>query len=183
VSYDSIETVLLDLAITKIETSSTTFTINSPIGIYVDGIATGASIIGNVNINSIEVSVYYNDANYLLTSPIAPVITTLNELKSKTVSYVVTDPSSSISKQFSGVKYIGNLNIANLTLPTRNGYVYKIKLKFKLTSSRTGTYSSFNTRVYMNVSTSTTDSLVNCTFSSPDSTSLSPRVPYYISDV
>jgi|694.fasta_scaffold21400_8 hypothetical protein len=183
VSYDSIETVLLDLAITKIETSSTTFTINSPIGIYVDGIASGASIIGNVNINSIEVSVYYNDANYLLTSPIAPVITTLNELKSKTVSYVVTDPSSSISKQFSGVKYIGNLNIANLTLPTRNGYVYKIKLKFKLTSSRTGTYSSFNTRVYMNVSTSTTDSLVNCTFSSPDSTSLSPRVPYYISDV
>jgi hypothetical protein len=183
VSYDSIETVLLDLAITKIETSSTTFTINSPIGIYVDGIASGASIIGNVNINSIEVSVYYNDANYLLTSPIAPVITTLNELKSKTVSYVVTDPSSSISKQFSGVKYIGNLNIANLTLPTRNGYVYKIKLKFKLTSSRTGTYSSFNTRVYMNVSTSDTDSLVNCTFSSPDSTSLSPRVPYYISDV
>jgi hypothetical protein len=181
ISYDSMETVLLDLAINKIETSTVTFSINSPIGIYVDGIATGASIIGNININSIEVSVYYNDANYLLTSPIAPVITTLNEFKSKTVSYVVTDPSSSISKQFSGVKYIGNLNITNLTLPTSNGYVYKIKVKFKLTSSKTGTYSSFNTRVYMNVSTSATDSLVNCTFSSP--TSVSPRVPYYISDV
>jgi hypothetical protein len=181
ISYDSMETVLLDLAINKIETSTVTFSINSPIGIYVDGNATGASIVGNVNINSIEVSAYYNDANYLLTSPIAPIITTSDELKSKTVSYVVTSPSPSISKQFSGVKYIGNLNITNLTLPTSNGYVYKIKVKFKLTSSKTGTYSSFNTRVYMNVSTSATDSLVNCTFSSP--TSVSPRVPYYISDV
>lgn len=181
ISYDSIETVLLDLAINKIDTSTVTFSINSPVGIYVDGNATGASIVGNVNINSIEVSVYYNDANYLLTSPIAPIITTSDELKSKTVSYVVTNPSPSISKQFSGVKYIGNLNITNLTLPTMNGYVYKIKLKFKMTSSRTGTYSSFNTQVYMNVSTSATDSLVNCTFSSP--TSVSPRVPYYISDV
>ena len=36
VSYDSIETVLLDLAINKIEMPSTTFSINSPIGIYVD---------------------------------------------------------------------------------------------------------------------------------------------------
>jgi hypothetical protein len=181
ISYDSTETILLDLAINKIETSSTTFSINSPIGIYVDGNATGASIVGNVNINSIEVSAYYNDANYLLTSPITPIITTSDELKSKTVSYVVTSPSPSISKQFSGVKYIGNLNITNLTLPTSNGYIYKIKVKFKLTSSKTGTYSSFNTRVYMNVSTSTTNSLVNCTFSSP--TSVSPRVPYYISDV
>lgn len=183
VSYDSIETVLLDLAINKIEMPSTTFSINSPIGIYVDGTATGASIIGDISLNSIEVSVYYNDLNYLLTSPIAPIITTLNELKSKTVRYSVTSPSPSIAKQFSGVKYIGNLNITNLTLPTMNGYIYKIKVKFKLTSSKTGSYSSFNTRVYMNVSTTATDSLVNCTFSSPDPTSVSPRIPYYISDV
>ena len=181
ISYDSIETVLLDLAINKVDTSTATFSINSPIGIYVDGAATGASIVGDISLNSIEVSVYYNDLNYLLTSTIAPVITTLTELKSKTVRYSVTSPSPSISKQFSGVKYIGNLNITNLTLPTMNGYVYKIKVKFKLTSSKTGTYSSFNTRVYMNVSTSATDSLVNCTFSTP--TSVSPRVPYYISSV
>ena len=181
ISYDSIETVLLDLAINKIETSTATFSINSPIGIYVDGAATGASIVGDISLNSIEVSVYYNDVNYLLTSPIVPVITTLTELKSKTVRYSVTSPSPSISKQFSGVKYIGNLNITNLTLPTMNGYVYKIKVKFKLTSSKTGTYSSFNTRVYMNVSTSNTDSLVNCSLSTL--TSVSPRVPYYISSV
>ncbi len=181
ISYDSIETVLLDLAINKIETLTTTFSINTPIGIYVDGNATGASIVGDISLNSVEVSVYYNDANYLLTSQILPNITTLNELKSKTVSYAVTNPSPSISKQFSGVKYIGNLNITNLTLPTMNGYVYKVKVKFKLTSYKTGTYSSFNTRVYMNVTTTATNSLVNCTFSSP--TSVSPRVPYYISDV
>jgi hypothetical protein len=181
ISYDSIETVLLDLAINKVDTSIATFSINSPIGIYVDGAATGASIVGDISLNSIEVSVYYNDVNYLLTSTIAPIITTLTELKSKTVRYSVTSPSPSISKQFSGVKYIGNLNITNLSLPTMNGYVYKIKVKFKLTSSKIGTYSSFNTRVYMNVSTSATDSLVNCTFSTP--TSVSPREPYYISSV
>lgn len=183
VSYDSIETVLLDLAINKIETSTVTFSINSPIGIYVDGTATGTSIVGDISLNSVEVSVYYNDLNYLLTSPIAPTIATLTDLKSKTVRYSVTSPSASVAKQFSGVKYIGNLNITNLTLPTMNGYVYKVKVKFKLTSSKTGTYSSFNTRVYMNVSTTATNSLVNCTFSTPDPTSVSPRIPYYISGV
>jgi hypothetical protein len=182
VSYDSTETVLLDLAINKIETSSTTFSINSPIGIYVDGTAASA-IVGDVNLNSIEVSVYYNDVNYLLTSPIAPVINTLTDLKSKTARFTVTNTSPPISKKFSGVIYIGNLNITNLTLPTMNGYVYKIKVKFKLTSSNTGTYSSFNTGVYMNVSTTATNSPVNCTFSSPDPTSVSPREPFSISGV
>ena len=180
VSYDSIETVLLDLAINKIETSSVTFSINSPIGIYVDGTAASA-IVGTVSLNSIEVSVYYNDTNYLLTSLIAPVINTLTDLKSKTASFTVSNTSPPISKKFSGVIYIGNLNITNLTLPTMNGYVYKIKVKFKLTSSNTGTYSSFNTGVYMNVSTTATNSPVNCTFSAL--TSVSSRIPYYISGV
>ncbi len=178
ISYDSIETVLLDLAITNVETPTTTFYINSPIGIYVDGNATGTSITGDISLNAIEVSVYYNDINYLLTSPITPIITTLNELKSKTVQYVVTSPSPSIPKQFSGVKYIGNLSITNLTLPTMIGYVYKIKIKFKLTSSKTGTYNSFNTQVYMNISTNTS---ANCTFTSP--TSVSTKTPYSISSI
>jgi hypothetical protein len=172
VSYDSIETVLLDLAITNTDVPRTTFSINSPIGIYVDGKATGADISGNISLNSVEVSVYYGENK--LSTLIAPNLPTLDELKGKIVHYVVSTPNVN----FSGVKYIGNLSITNLTLPTMNGYVYKIKLKFKLTSTKTGTYSSFNTRVYMNVSTTTT---ANCTFTTP--TTVSTRTPYSISSV
>ena len=175
VSYDSIETVLLDLAITNVDTQRTTFSINTPIGIYVDGNATGADISGNISLNSVEVSVYYGENK--LSTLIAPNLPTLDELKGTIVHYVVSTPNVN----FSGVKHIGNLSITDLTLPTMNGYVYKIKLKFKLTSSKTGTYSSFNTRVYMNVSTITTGALTNCTFTTP--TTVSTRIPYSISSV
>ena len=175
VSYDSIETVLLDLAITNVDTQRTTFSINTPIGIYVDGNATGADISGNISLNSVEVSVYYGENK--LSTLIAPNLPTLDELKGTIVHYVVSTPNVN----FSGVKHIGNLSITDLTLPTLNGYVYKIKLKFKLTSSKTGTYSSFNTRVYMNVSTITTGALTNCTFTTP--TTVSTRIPYSISSV
>lgn len=170
VSYDSIETVILDLAITNIESPRTTFSINSPIGIYVDGLATGADISGNINIDSVGITVYYGDK--LLTTLIAPTLPTLAELKGQTVRYRVSTPNTA----FNGVKYIGNLIINNLTLPTMNGYVYRIKLKFKLSSSKRGTYSRFNTGVYMNV---TTESNVNCIFTAP--TVVSTRMPYSIS--
>jgi hypothetical protein len=170
IAYDSIETVLVDLAITNIDTSSTTFSINSPIGIYVDGFTNTIGAYGDIYLNSTAVSVYYGDADYLLTSSIVPVISNFND---KTVHYTVTSPG-----QFSGVKYIGNLSITNLTLPTINGYVYKIKVKFDLTSSKFGTYSSFNTRVHMNVSA---ESNVNCAFTSP--TNVSPRLPFSISSL
>ena len=170
VFYDSIENVLLDLAITNIESPRTTFSINSPIGIYVDGLATGADISGNINIDSVEVTVYYGEK--VLSTLIAPTLPTLAELKGQTVRYRVSTPNTA----FSGVKYIGNLVINNLTLPTMNGYVYRIKLKFNLKSSRTGTYSRFNTRVYMNVTTTPTS---NCTFTAP--TVVSTRMPYSIS--
>lgn len=173
IAYDSIETVLVDLAITNIDTSRTTFSINSPIGIYVDGNTITSGVSGNISLDNIDVSVYYGDDNYILTSEYIPVITTIDELKSNIVHYNATS-----SGQFSGVKYIGNLSIANLTLPTMNGYVYKIKVKFKLTVSKTGSYSSFNTRVYMNLSTT---SQVNCSFTSP--TNVSPRLPFSISSL
>ena len=175
VSYDSIETVLLDLAITNVDTQRTTFSINTPIGIYVDGKATGADISGNISLNSVEVSVYYGENK--LSTLIAPNLPTLDELKGNIVHYVVSTPNVN----FSGVKYIGNLSITDLTLPTMNGYVYKIKLKFNLTTTKTGSYSSFNARVYMNVSTITTDALTNCTFTTP--TNVSTRIPYSISSV
>ena len=112
---------------------------------------------------------YYNDSNYLVTSVAQPTIVTLDELKSKTVHYIRTTAST-----FSGIKYIGNLSITNLVLPTMYGYVYKIKVKFNLTTNATG----INKRVYMNFTTGT---LVNCTFTTP--ASVSPQLPYSLSGV
>ena len=168
-AYKDMDTVLLNLAITNIDASQTTFSIDSPIGIYVDGNASGS---GTVTLDGIDVSVYYNDR--LFTAPIGPVITTLAELQSKVVQYTIT---GSGTKQFSGVKYIGNLRIVNLTLPTVNGYVYQIRVKFALSPTPLGT----NTRVYMNVTPETTNALVNCIFTSP--TDVSSRLPYSISSV
>ena len=168
IAYDSIETTLVDLAISNVTSQTTTFSINSPIGIYVDG-TSASSASGDISLNDITVSVYYNDSNYLVTSVAQPTIVTLDELKSKTVHYIRTTAST-----FSGIKYIGNLSITNLILPTMYGYVYKIKVKFNLTTNATG----INKRVYMNFTTGT---LVNCTFTTP--ASVSPQLPYSLSGV
>jgi len=168
IAYDSIETTLVDLAISKIDSPTTIFSINSPIGIYIDG-TTSSSSSGNISLSNITVSVYYNDSNYLLTSIEQPTIVTLNELKNQAVSYTA-NPSST----FSGIKYIGNLNITNLVLPTMYGYVYKIKVKFRINTNATG----INTRVYMNF---TTGNNVNCAFTAP--TAVSPQIPYSISGI
>ena len=176
ISYNSIETILVDIAITNIDTSSATFSINSPIGIYVDGSAIG-DISGNVTIDRIDVSVFYNDVDYLLTSPVKP--TTNFDVLNKTVTYNVTNPNTDSSIDFSGVKYIGNLNITNLTLPTMNGHVYNIKVKFKLNvTPQVGQPNILNTKVYMNVST---NSQINCSFTSP--TSVPPQEPFSISSI
>ena len=165
IAYDSIETTLVDLAISNVTSQTTTFSINSPIGIYVDG-TSASSVSGDISISSVTVSVYYNDSNYLLTSVVQPTISTLTD---KTVHYIRTTSST-----FSGIKYIGNLSITNLVLPTMYGYVYKIKIKFNLTTNATG----INKRVYMNFTTGTP---VNCTFTNP--TSVSPQLPYSLSGV
>ena len=166
VSYDSIETVLLDLAINKIETSSTTFSINSPIGIYVDGTSASSSP-GDISISSVTISVYYNDTNYLLTSVAQPTVTATTNLKTARFTRTASSP-------FSGVIYVGNLSITDLVLPTMYGYVYKIKVKFNMTTTANG----INKRVYMNVTSGTTS---NCSLVT--TSGVSPQIPYSLSGV
>ena len=168
VAYDSVETTLVDLAIGNITSQTTTFSINSPIGIYVDGTSTSsASGSINININSVTVAVYYNDKNYLLETSVAqPTITSITD--PITANYARTAASP-----FSGIIYVGNLDIKNLKLPTMYGYVYKIKVKFNMTSIATG----INRRVYMNVTSGTT---TNCILTT---SGVSPQKPYSLSGV
>ena len=166
IAYDSIETTLVDLAIGNITSQTTTFSINSPIGIYVDGTSV-SSASGDISLNDITVAVYYNDTNYLLTSVIQPTITATTDIKTARFTRIASSP-------FSGVIYVGNLSITNLVLPTMYGYVYKIKVTFNMTTNATG----INKRVYMNFTTGTT---LNCTLVA--TSSVSPQIPYSISGV
>lgn len=166
VAYDSIETTLVDLAISNITSQTTTFSINSPIGIYVDGTSASSSP-GDINISDITVSVYYNDTNYLLTSVAQPTVTATTNLKTARFTRTASSP-------FSGVIYVGNLSITNLVLPTMYGYVYKIKVKFNMTTTANG----INKRVYMNVTSGTTS---NCSLVT--TSSVSPQLPYSFSGV
>jgi hypothetical protein len=166
IAYDSIETTLVDIAIGNISSQTTTFSINSPIGIYVDGTSASSSP-GDISISSVTIAVYYNDTNYLLTSVAQPTITATTDLKTARFTRIASSP-------FSGVIYVGNLGITNLTLPTMYGYVYKIKVKFNMTSGATG----INKRVYMNVTNGTTTNCTLVTTSNP-----SPQIPYSLSGV
>ena len=165
VAYDSTETTLVDLAISNITSQTTTFSIYSPIGIYVDGTST-SSASGNISINSVTVAVYYNDKNYLLETSVAQPTIYINDLQTATFTRVAASP-------FSGIIYVGNLGITNLKLPTMYGYVYKIKVKFNMTTTATG----INKRVYMNVTSGTT---TNCTLTT---SGVSTQQPYSLSGV
>jgi hypothetical protein len=66
----------------------------------------------------------------------------------------------------SGVKYVGNLTISNLTLPTQAGYVYEFRMSAipELLSQITGIYGNRIVGMFVNVST---NQAVNCTMTTP----------------
>ena len=152
-AYSTVETIFIDsLAIGVLDTNPTTFTINTPIGIYIEGAATGASASGSVKLSSVVVTVYYN--NTLITLASAPTIR-LNGLslpQSSTSQYTVDMSGPS----FSGSQYIGNLSISDLVLPTQYGFVYTIKIKCTTAvTSQVGTYASFKSGAIINLTTPT----------------------------
>jgi hypothetical protein len=166
-AYSTIETTFIDsLAIGVIDTNPTRFSITTPIGIYVEGAATGASASGSIKLSTITVTVYYN--NQLVTLANNPTIR-LNgaALPQATTSQYTVDMSG---PSFSGSQYIGNLSISDLVLPTQYGFVYTIKIKCTTTvTSQVGTYSNFKSGIILNL---TAPTLFKCSFST-----LSPAPP------
>jgi hypothetical protein len=169
-AFTGIETTFINsLAIGVLDTNPTSFTINVPVGIYVEGIATGASASGSVKLSSVVITIYYNNALVTLTT--APTIR-LNgvALPQASTSQYTVDMSG---PSFSGSQYIGNLSISDLVLPTQYGFVYTIKIKCTTSvTSQVGTYTNFKSGAIVNL---TTPTLFKCSFAA-----LSPAPPAQI---
>jgi hypothetical protein len=143
-----VETILANMVIENIDEYTTPITITVPIGIYINGTSTSGP--GNVYINSVGVAIYYNNVAIDIGIPTVTIDGFAN-ISSRSVNYSINDAP------FSGVKYIGNLIVSNLNLPTQSGYVYEIRLTFNMTAS-----STVNAGVFANVSSDNNMS-VNCT--------------------
>jgi hypothetical protein len=175
-AFTGVETTFVDsLSIGVLDTNPTTFKIDVPMGVYVEGIATGTSASGRVKLSSVIVTVYYNNA--LVTLANAPTIKLNGDVlaNSPTSQYAVDMSGPS----FSGSQYIGNLSISNLVLPTQYGFVYTIKIKCTTSvTSQVGTYTNFKSGAIVNL---TTPTLFKTSF-----TEISPapsvQTPYKLSD-
>lgn len=159
-AFTGVETTFIDsLAIGVLDTNPTTFTISVPIGIYVEGIATGASASGSVKLSSVVVTVYYNNQPVTLASNPLIRLNGADLPQATTSQYTVVDMSG---PSFSGSQYIGNLSISNLVLPTQYGFVYTIKIKCTTAvTSQVGTYTSFKSGAIINL---TAPTVFKCSF-------------------
>jgi hypothetical protein len=111
-----------------------TYTIQVPIGIYFSASGENLPLSNRVylpnntiQLSSVDVGVYYNDA---LVTPLQPYQTSI--VPSSATGPFVFDISfvpQNASDSFSFVVYSGILTIRNLSLYTQPGYIYDIKLK------------------------------------------------------
>ena len=131
--------------------SNSTFNISIPIGIYISADVSGNNVYDSIyRISSLTFGVYYNGSQVPTTSTQS--FTSINT-RVFTTSNRVT---------MSGVKYVGNLQISNLTLPTQTGYVYEFRMSAntELLMHVSGTYTRRVFGMFANVST---DQSENCT--------------------
>ena len=156
-NLSGVNTLTANLVIENIDEYLSTLTLSTPIGIYVSGTPSVTPIndaSGNISINSITLSVYYND---IAISIPTPTITLDNvAFTNQSVHFAATQST------FSGTIYIGNLKISNIVLPTQPGYVYVMKLIFNLTGANNSIYTTYSKGVYANISPSNTVA-INCT--------------------
>lgn len=141
--------------------SNTMFNLSIPIGIYVS-VDVSRNVVYNATyrIRSPEFGVYYNGSKVPTTESqsFTSIITTVFSNFGTTVDPEITT--------LSGVKYVGNLTISNLTLPTQAGYVYEFRMSAipELLSQISGVYTSRVFGMFVNVST---NRAVNCTMTTP----------------
>ena len=144
-SYTSVR--FMRLLIQDIDEEITTFALSVPIGIYVNGANTMTA--GTVSIDNASLSVYYN--KQLMTIPNPTMTIDGFSLSSRSMNYT---PSGST---FNGAKYVGNLIISNIVLPTQSGYIYDFNLTFSTNVAipNANVTSGVYTNVYANTSIST----------------------------
>ena len=106
-------------------TYTKTYTISIPIQMYVSGtINTGSNdgTSGNIFIKNYTCSIYYNNS---------VVFSRSTDISGVNVSFTTTTNGNG-SKKFNGVVYIGNITISNIPLIADVGFLYDIKMQFKL---------------------------------------------------
>lgn len=132
--------------------SNTTFDISIPIGIYVSVDVSGNSVYNSTfRITSPIFGVYYNGSE-------VP-----NTATQSFTSVSTTIISNTNRTTISGVKYVGNLRISNLTLPTqaKNVYEFRMSATTELLTHISGIYiPPLVVGMFANVSN---DNFVNCT--------------------
>ena len=151
----------------EIEEYAYNFNIQTPIGLFFNGVAASGNIINIAGIstvvNSINVKVYYN--NELVTLQKTPTI----QYTPSTLSFDLSMNSSNSSinlNTFQGIQYVGMLSISNLYLYTQPGYVYDIRLSVEMNNSFptifTNYFSSFKSGILCNLSHSNSLVQNNC---------------------
>lgn len=146
-SYTS--TRFMSLLIQDIDEEITTFSMSIPIGIYVNG--TNTMTGGTISIDNASLSIYYN--KQLMTIPNLTMTIDGFSLPSRSMNYTPTSPT------FNGAKYIGNLIISNIVLPTQSGYIYDFNLSFSTNGAIPN--ANITSGVYTNIYTQSSVS-VNC---------------------
>jgi hypothetical protein len=171
-SPSTVETILFTLYILpNINQSSYTYTVNTPIRLFLVGNYTGPQTIQtHVRLNLVNVNVYFNQT--VINGPTFPTHPSISALS----SVFLTIPGN--AGAFNANAFIGNLQFQLPNLPTLNGYVFDIKLTFSFDTLDVNTISSLSQSdflqfsVYMNSSFST-DSQSQC------SIYVSPTPPVY----
>lgn len=130
--------------------SNATFNISIPIGIYISADVSGNNVYESTyRISSLTFGVFYNG----LPLPGTP-----------TQSFTIVNAkvvSDSNKVTVSGVKYIGNLQISNLTLPTQSGYLYEFRMSatIDVLNQISGSFTNRVFGAFVNVSN---DQFENC---------------------
>lgn len=163
---NNVETALTPLLITKnIDNNYYTFSIRSPIGIYLTGnIAdnTNSRKDVSISIKNVSCNIYYGSDLYSSVTP------------SFSFANITLNTTNSDLGQFSAAAYVGDITINNVRLPTISGFIYNIKLTFEFDYTIPSTYFNFiKIGALMNLSTSIISTYSNCVISTVGSTGTS----------
>lgn len=140
------------------------FTITFPVGVFVLG-----TILQNAipKIQPITVSVFSIVATIYYSNNTVRTISVPNTLQP--LIFNVDGKTGS----FNAVQYAGNITIANVPLTTEPGYIYDMKLQFRINVMGGGSnyFSNIQSFVYANLST-LNNAIVNCTVISTPATTI-----------
>jgi hypothetical protein len=141
----------------ELDQTSYTYTIQTPIAIYINGTTTG-STSSKVTLASITPIIYFSGSQVQNINPLCKLNGQLISNTIVDVSLNHTSLNNATPYAYSAIVYIGTLTISNITLQTEPGYVYDIHLKCNLSqdniniSPNIGIYCNLTTNIYNTLS-------------------------------